>query len=98
MVLDKAYPPGTGTTGGKRYVSYQVKTSEGRRFEGRYEVLPGTWHELKQGDPVTVEYLENSPDTNRIPGQRAKSLTWALLALVLLMSSLVGPTPAPAHR
>ena len=94
-VLQKAYSQGTRRPGGrggsssKHYVSYRFKTKEGRTIEGRYDVLPNTWQNLKKGDPVTVEYLPDSPDTNRIPEQRARSLTWTIMALVLLVASAV---------
>ena len=93
IVLQKTYSQGTRSTGGrggsssKHYVSYRFTTKEGRTIEGRYDVLPGTWQNLKKGDPVTVEYLPDSPDTNRIPEQRARSLTWTIMALVLLVAS-----------
>jgi hypothetical protein len=93
IVLQKTYSPGTRSTGGrggsssKHYVSYRFTTKEGRTIEGRYDVLPGTWQKLKERDPVTVEYLPDSPDTNRIPEQRARSLIWTIMALVLLVAS-----------
>ena len=93
IVLQKTYSQGTRSTGGrggsssKHYVSYRFTTKEGRTIEGRYDVLPGTWQKLKERDPVTVEYLPDSPDTNRIPEQRARSLTWTIMALVLLVAS-----------
>jgi Protein of unknown function (DUF3592) len=92
-VLQKTYSQGTRRPGGrggsssKHYVSYRFKTKEGRTIEGRYDVLPDTWQNLKKGDQVTVEYLPDSPDTNRIPAQRARSLTWTIMALVLLVVS-----------
>ena len=93
IVLQKTHSPGTGSTRGrggsssKHYVSYRFTTKEGRTIEGRYDVLPGAWQKLKEGDPVTVEYLPDAPDTNRIPEQRARSLTWTIMALVLLVAS-----------
>ena len=93
IVLQKTYSQGTRRPGGrggsssKHYVSYRFTTKEGRTIEGRYDVLPGTWQNLKKGDPVIVEYLPDSPDTNRIPEQRARSLTWTIMALVLLVAS-----------
>ena len=95
IVLQKTYSQGTHSIGGrggspsKHYVSYRFTTKEGRTIEGRYDVLPGTWQELKKGEPVTVEYLPDAPDTNRIPEQRARSLTWTIMALVLLVASAV---------
>jgi hypothetical protein len=92
-VLQKTYSQGTRRPGGrggsssKRYVSYRFKTKEGRTIEGRYDVLPDTWQKLKKGDPVTVEFLPDSPNTNRVPEQRARSLTWTIMALVLLVAS-----------
>jgi hypothetical protein len=92
-VLQKTYSPGTRSTAGhpgsppKNYVSYGFTTKEGRALEGKYDVLPGTWQKLKEGDPVTVEYLADSPTTNRIPDQRARSGTWRIMALVLLVAS-----------
>jgi len=95
IVLQKTYSQGTRRPGGrgrsssKHYVSYRFKTRDGRTIEGRYDVLPDTWQNLKKGDPVTVEYLPDSPTTNRIPEQRARSLTWTIMALVLLVASAV---------
>jgi hypothetical protein len=92
-VLQKTYSPGTRSTGSrqgtssKHYISYRFTTKEGRTVEGRYDVLPGTWQSLKEGGPVVIEYLPNSPDTNRIPDQRARSWTWRIMALVLLVAS-----------
>ena len=93
IVLQKTYSQGTRRPGGrggsssKHYVSYRFITEEGRTIEGKYDVLPDTWQKLKVGDPVTVEYLPDSPTTNRIPEQRARSLTWTIMALVLLAAS-----------
>ncbi|MBI2997623.1 MAG: DUF3592 domain-containing protein [Deltaproteobacteria bacterium] len=95
IVLQKTYSPGTSSTGGspsspsKHYVSYRFTTKEGRTLEGRYELLPQMWGKLKEGDPVIVEYLPDSPDTNRIPEQRARSGTWRIMALVLLVASVI---------
>jgi hypothetical protein len=95
IVLQKTYSPGTGSTAGrggsssKHYVSYRFTAKEGRTIEGRYDVLPGAWQKLKEGDPVTIEYLPDAADTNRIPEQRARSLTWTIMALTLLVASAV---------
>jgi hypothetical protein len=95
IVLQKTYSPGTHSTSGSRgtpskhYVSYRFTTREGRTIEGRYDVLPSTWQDLKEGGPVTVEYLADSPDTNRIPDQRARSLIWTIMAFVFLAASAV---------
>jgi len=95
VVLHKAFSPGTTSTGGsgsspsRHSASYRFTTKEGRTLEGRSDVLPGMWRQLKEGDPVVVEYLPDSPDTNRIPEQRARSRTWTVMALVLLAASAV---------
>jgi hypothetical protein len=95
VVIQKTYSPGTTGTGGSRssparyYVSYRFTTKEGRTLEGRADVLLGTWGKLKEGDQVVVEYLPSSPDTNRIPDQRARSQIWWIMALVLLSASAV---------
>jgi len=34
-----------------------------------------------------VEYLQNAPETNRVPGQLARSATWDIMAFVLLAAS-----------
>jgi hypothetical protein len=94
VVLQKTYSPGTTSTGGsrsspaRRTVSYRFTIKEGQTLEGRTDVLPGTWESLKQGGPVVVEYLPDSPDTSRILGQRARSGTWAVMAAVLLTASV----------
>jgi hypothetical protein len=80
IVLQKTY---------SRYVAYRFSTKEGRTIEGRYQVLPATWQELKEGGPVTIEYLAEAPDTNRVPDQRARSMTLTIIALVLLVASAV---------
>ena len=79
VVLQKTYSPGTSSTSGSRgsparhYISYRFTTKEGRTLESRYDVLPGTWGKFKEGDALVVEYLPDSPDTNRVPDQRARS-------------------------
>lgn len=93
VVIQKTYSPGTSATGGSRssparhYVSYRFTTKEGRTLEGRADVLPQTWRDLREGGPVVVEYLPASPDTNRIPDQLARSRTWGIMASVLLVAS-----------
>jgi Protein of unknown function (DUF3592) len=94
VVLQKTYSPGTRSTGrshrsSKHYVSYRFTTKEGRTIEGRYDVLPDTWEKLKESGPIVIEYLPDSPDTNRIPEQRARSNTFGIMALVLLVASAV---------
>jgi hypothetical protein len=94
-VLQKTYSPGTRSTrtghgtSSKHSISYRFTTKEGRTVEGRYDVLPQTYQELKEGGPVVIEYLPDSPHTNRIPDQRAQSGTWRIMALVLLIASAV---------
>jgi hypothetical protein len=93
VVVDKTYSPGTTSTGGTRSspsrhnVTYRFTTQDGRTIEGRADVLPGTWRQLERGGPVVVEYLPASPDTSRIPDQRARSRTWWMMAAVLLVGS-----------
>lgn len=93
IVLQKSFSPGTPSTGrspsspSRHHVTYRFTTKEGRTLEGRADVLPGTWGTLEEGGPVVVEYLPGSPDTNRIPEQRARSGIWAIMALVLLVAS-----------
>jgi hypothetical protein len=95
VVIKKTYSPGTRSSGrshrssSKHYVSYRFTTKEGRTLEGRYDVLPGMWEKLKEGAPVVVEYLSDSPGTNRIPEQRASFGTWRIMALILLVASAV---------
>lgn len=95
VVLQKTYSPGTSSTSGSRgsparhYISYRFTTKEGRTLESRYDVLPGTWGRFKEGDSLIVEYLPDSPHTNRVPDQRARSTVWAIMALVLLVASAV---------
>ena len=82
VVLQKIYTPRTESVGkrhsfsSKHYVSYRVTTKEGRAIEGRYDVLPDTWEKLKEGGPLVIEYLPDSPDTNRIPEQRKVQHFW----------------------
>ena len=78
IVLKKTYSPGTRSTGGSRgssskhYISYRFTTKEGRTIEGRYDVLPGTWQKLKEGAPVTIEYLPDAPGHESHPGPASK--------------------------
>jgi len=58
---------------------YRFTTTDGRTFDGKEDVLPELWGKLNVGDPVAVEYLAASPDTNQIPDQRAGTST-ALIA------------------
>ena len=92
VVTDKVYSQGTGAglnarsgsfTG--RYVMYRFTTADGRTFDGKEDVLPELWSRLKVGDPVAVEYLAASPDTNQIPDQVADTST----ALIAAFASLV---------
>jgi len=76
----------TGTTS-SHYVMYRFTTQEGQTFESKYDVLPGTYRELREGGPVEVEYLPGSPEVNRIPGQRAKPYTYRYIGRFLLLAS-----------
>ncbi len=95
VVLQKTYTRETQSTSGsrstpsRRSVSYKFTTRDGRTVEGRYDVLPQTWEKLKEGEPVVIEYLPDSPSTSRIPDQRASFGIWRIMALVLLVSSTV---------
>jgi hypothetical protein len=95
VVLEKTYSPGTSATSSspsspaRHYISYRFTTKEGRTLDGRYDVLPTTWRALERGGAVVVEYLPSAPQTNRVPAQRAASLTWAVMAGVLLTASAV---------
>jgi len=88
VVTDKAYSPGLGAgvnarSGSftSRYVMYRFTTTDGRTYDGKEDVLPELWGKLKVGDPVTIEYLTASPDTNQIPDQRAGTSTALIAAL-----------------
>jgi hypothetical protein len=69
------------------YVSYRFTTREGKTIQGRDDVFPNTYHKLREGGPIEIEYLSDSPDTNRIPGESAKSSTYANIGRFLLLSS-----------
>jgi uncharacterized protein DUF3592 len=107
VVLKKTYVPERHTMQGersssKRYLSYRFTTKEGQTIEGRYDVLPDAYEKAREGDPIVVEYLSDSPGTNRIPEQRARSKTFGILSAVLLAASVVvfiigrRQRPAPA--
>jgi len=93
VVVKKTYTPASTAKGSgsssKRYISYRFTTKEGQTLEGRYDVLPDAWNSVKEGDPVVVEYLPDSPDTNRIPEQRARSGTFGIISTVLLVAATV---------
>ncbi len=91
VVVKKTYTPATnlqkGGSSSKHYISYRFTTQEGRTIEGRSDVLLDAWEKAKEGDPVVVEYLADSPSTNRIPEQRASSLTFEIMSALLLIAS-----------
>lgn len=62
---------------------------DGRVLEGESEVLHGTSSKLIVGGPVEVQYLRDSPETNRIPGQRAKFSVWRNMTLAAFITGLV---------
>jgi hypothetical protein len=62
---------------------------DGRVLEGESEVLHGTSSRLKEGSPVEVQYLRDSPVTNRIPGQRATYTTWRNMAVAAFVAGVV---------
>jgi len=93
VVTQKAYSQGTSSSLHARtgsfssyYVMYRFTTKDGRTHDGKDDVLPGLFHSLKVGDPVAVEYLAESPDTNQIPGQRAGSNTFLIMGFSCLLA------------
>jgi len=64
-------------------------TLDGRVLEGESEILHDTSSKLKEGGPVEVQYWRDSPETNRIPGQRAGYWTWMTMTLVAFITGLV---------
>lgn len=94
IVLSKAVSRGTSASRGTSsttsyYVMYKFTTKEGQTIEGKDDVFPNTWRTLKEGGTVEVEYLPNSPDTNRIPGETAKSSTYKNIGRFLFLASAV---------
>jgi hypothetical protein len=94
VVLKKIYVPERRTMQGegnssRRYVTYRFTTKEGQTLEGAYDVLPDAYEKAKEGDPIVVEYLSDSPSTNRVPEQRARSVTFEIISAVLLLLSIV---------
>lgn len=92
VVTEKQYTPGLNTTSkgqsssfSSHYVMYRFTTKDGRTYDGKDDVLLDIWYELKVGDPVTVEYLADAPDTNQIPEQRARSNTFRIMGLASLL-------------
>ena len=77
-----------GVTGKGKW-AYKFITRDGRDLEGASEVLHGTSSKLLTGGPVEVQYLRDSPETSRIPGQRAKYSVWRNMTLVAFITGLV---------
>ena len=82
--------PGRATSGsfGNYFVMYRFVTLDGRALDGKDDVLPDLWRELKVGDPVAVEYLADSPDTSQIPEQHAEANTFRMVGLASLLAGL----------
>ena len=93
IVVKKTYTPAAnvqkGGSSSRHYISYRFTTNEERMIEGRSDVLPGAWNKVKEGDPIVVEYLSDAPSTNRVPEQRASSVTFEIISAVFLVASVV---------
>ena len=63
---------------------YSFTTKQGQTLEGKDEVFPNRWRVLEGGSPLEVEYLSNSPETNRIPGETVGAVL--LLASAVLLA------------
>jgi hypothetical protein len=68
------------------YVMYRFTTRQGQTVEGKDEVFPERWRSLEEGGPLEVEYLSNSPETNRIPGETVSGATYSAIGVVLLLA------------
>jgi len=95
VVTDKAHSPGSGAGLNARtasfssyYVMYRFTTTDGRTLDGKQDVLPEFWRELKVGDPVPVEYVAAAPDNNQIPKQVAGASAFRILGLATLLGGL----------
>ena len=86
-VLSKQAGGGSGSH--KLYVRYRFTTPGAQTIEGRGEVFRRTWATLREGGPVEVQYLPDSPDTNRIPGKSASASTYRGISGGLLLASSV---------
>lgn len=62
---------------------------DGRVVHGKSEVLWETASTLKPGGPVNVQYLADSPETNRVPGQRAGYATWRAMTVAAFVAGVV---------
>ena len=96
IVLEKGYQSGTGAVGqggtGTRsyhWVRYRFTTPEGETKEHvDTEVLPGTWRNLQEGAAVDIGFMQSLADS-RVAGQKASSLTFLSIAVVLLLAGIV---------
>jgi hypothetical protein len=87
---------------GKGKWAYKFTTRDGQLLNGTSEVLSATSSRLKEGGTVEIQYLPGSPQTNRIPGQRAGYAAWTIMAVIGCASGVVllfiGRRRRQAHR
>jgi hypothetical protein len=73
----------------KNHVRYRFQAGGGQAIEGRSDVLPQTFADLREGGPVEIEYIRDSPGTNRVAGERARSSVFGAMAVGAIASGLV---------
>lgn len=76
----------------RRYVQVRYRFEVGaRRFEGSMSLLPWEAPRVSVGSPVTVRYLPERPEVNRLEGFRGRSLSAELLLFGYLCGGLAVP-------
>ena len=75
--IERATRSGSNQRSETRYtVTYSFTAEDGRSYEGHSGVSVATWDQLREKEPVQVEYVASSPWTNRVAGESSASLQY----------------------
>lgn len=75
-------------------INYSFTSADGRKIDGSDTVDPDVWDQLKEGDPVQIEYAAGQPQMNQIGPSAGISILMAVMLGTGAILWVVGAVPA----
>jgi hypothetical protein len=93
VVQGKAHVAGGNDSSPDYYVLYSVTDASGREHAGRKLIEYSLYEKVSPGDPLSIQYLVDEPDTSRIAGAYNPTIpeALALAAVGLVFFYFLGP-------
>ena len=89
-VIDKSLQRADREHSTRYLVKYRFTTEDGRPVTGSGAVDVHEWEALREGSPITVTYLANAPETQRIGASGGSGGGWVMLPIGLFFAAAGG--------